>query len=278
MVGRLRDRSTPVRHVVLVIFSALMVYPVLLVILDSLKSQRELYMNPLGFPRVLRLSNYVEAWSIGKIGDYYVNSVIVAVASLLLIVAITYLAAYALARVPFRGRGLLAGLFVSTMMLPIQVTIIPIYKIEQALGIIDSLAGLVLPYVAKALPFSIFVLTAFLKAVPAEFDEAARIDGASRLRTLTRIIFPLSRPGLATIVIINFLSIWNDFYLPLVLIHDPAKRTLNLGLVNFSQLWGLVDFTRLFAALVIVSLPLIGVYVAFQRQFIRGLTSGGLKM
>ncbi len=254
-----------------------MIYPVLMVVLDSLKSQREMYINPWGLPKLFRLSNYTEAWSVGKIGDYYLNSIVVSLGSLVLIIGIVYLASYSLARLRFRGRGLVLILFVSTMMLPIQVTIIPIYKIEKALGIMDSLIGLVLPYVAKALPFSIFVLTAFLKTLPTEFDEAARIDGAGRIAILIRIIFPLSRPGLATIVILNFMSIWNDFYLPLVLIHDPAKRTLNLGLVNFSQLWGLVDFTRLFAALAIISVPLIAVYVVFQRQFISGLTSGGLK-
>lgn len=168
-------------------------------------------------------------------------------------------------------------LFVATIMLPIQATIIPIYKIERILGLIDTLPGLIIPYVAKALPFSIFVLTAFLKSIPIEFDEAAKIDGAGRLKTLLTVIAPLSRPGLSTIIIINFLSIWNDFYLPLVLIHDPDRKTLNLGLANFSQLWGRVDFTRLFAALVIISVPLIIVYVFFQRQFISGLTSGGLK-
>jgi ABC-type glycerol-3-phosphate transport system permease component len=254
-----------------------MIYPVFLIILGSLKSQRELYVNPWSFPKIPRFSNFTEAWSIGKIGDYYVNSVLVALGALVLIVVIAYLASHALARLRFRGRDMVMILFVSTMLLPIQITIIPIYKIEKAFGIIDSLVGLILPYVAKALPFSIFVLTAFLKTLPVEFDEAARIDGAGRLSILARIIFPLSRPGLATIVILNFMSIWNDFYLPLVLIHDPTKRTLNLGLVNFSQLWGLVDFTRLFAALAIISLPLVLVYIVFQRQFISGMTSGGLK-
>jgi ABC-type glycerol-3-phosphate transport system permease component len=265
-------------HAVLILFSVPMIYPVVLVLLGSLKSQRELYVNPWGLPKVARFLNYTEAWSIGKIGDYYVNSIIVALGALLLIVVIAYLASHALARMRFRGRDLVMILFVSTMMLPIQITIIPIYKIEKAIGIMDTLIGLILPYVAKALPFSIFVLTAFLKTLPIEFDEAARIDGAGRLCILSRIIFPLSRPGLASILIINFMSVWNDFYLPLVLIHDPSKRTLNLGLINFSQLWGLVDFTRLFAALVIVSLPLVLVYIVFQRQFINGMTSGGLKV
>ncbi len=272
-----RGATALTTHIILVVFSILMIFPVFVVMLDSLKSQRELYMNPWGFPKIARLSNYVQAWSIGKIGDYYLNSIVVALGSLILIIAIVYLAAYALARFRFRGRDVILILFVSTMMLPIQVTIIPIYKIENALHINDSLLGLILPYVAKALPFSIFILIAFLKTLPREFDEAARIDGAGRFAILARIIVPLSRPGFATIVILNFMSIWNDFYLPLVLIHDPTKRTLNLGLVNFSQLWGLQDYTRLFAALAIISVPLIAVYIIFQKQFISGMTSGGLR-
>jgi len=277
MKATARGATALTTHIVLVLFSILMIFPVFVVLLDSLKSQRELYMNPWGFPKVARLSNYVQAWSIGKIGDYYLNSIIVALGSLVLIIAIVYLAAYALARFRFRGRDVIVILFVSTMMLPIQVTIIPIYKIENALHINDSLLGLILPYVAKALPFSIFILIAFLKTLPREFDEAARIDGAGRFTILAKIMVPLSKPGFATIVILNFMSIWNDFYLPLVLIHDPTKRTLNLGLVNFSQLWGLQDYTRLFAALAIISVPLIAVYIIFQKQFISGLTSGGLR-
>jgi ABC-type glycerol-3-phosphate transport system permease component len=264
-------------HMVLSLFSLLMIFPVFVVILDSLKSQRELYMNPWGFPKALRFSNYVQAWSIGKIGDYYINTVVVTLGSLLLIVAITYLASFALARFSFLGKSIVMILLFSTMMFPLQVTIIPIYKIEKIFGITDSLLGLIIPYTARALPFSIFILTAFLKTLPMDFDEAARIDGASRFTILTRILVPLSKPGFATVVILNFHHIWNDFFLPLILIHDPTKRTLNLGLVNFSQLWGLQDYTRLFAALVIISLPLIIMYVFFQKQFISGLTSGGLR-
>jgi ABC-type glycerol-3-phosphate transport system permease component len=264
-------------HLVLGFSTVVMIYPVMWVVMSSLKSQRDLYGNPWGLPSTPRFANYAEAWRIGKIGQYYVNSIVVAVASLVLVVLVSYLAAYALARLRFPGRTLVMILFVSTMLLPVQATIIPIYKIEQTIKLIDTLPGLILPYVAKALPFTVFVLTAFLKTIPLEFDEAARLDGASRLRVLWSILFPLTRPALASVVILDFMSIWNDFYLPLVLIHDPARRTLNLGLVNFSQLWGRTDFTRLFAALVLINLPLIVVYVIFQRQFISGMTSGGLK-
>jgi ABC-type glycerol-3-phosphate transport system permease component len=254
-----------------------MVLPIVQVILDSFKSQRDMYLNPWGLPKKVLISNYSDAWSIGKIGDYYFNTLIVAVGSLIGIVFIVYLASFALARFRFRGKDWVMVAFVSTIMLPIQATIIPIYKIEEMLGIVDSLIGLILPYIAKAIPYSIFILTAFIRTLPIELDEAARIDGAGRMTVLTRIILPLSRPGLATIVILNFMNIWNDFYLPLVLIHDPSKRTLNLGLVNFAQLWGLVDYTRLFAAICIVSMPLVLVFVVFQRQFVSGLASGGIK-
>jgi ABC-type glycerol-3-phosphate transport system permease component len=264
-------------HLVLGFSTVVMIYPVMWVVMSSLKSQRDLYGNPWGLPSTPRLANYAEAWRIGKIGQYYVNSLVVAVVALALVVAVSYLAAYALARLRFRGRTLVMVLFVSTMLLPVQATIIPIYKIEQTIRLIDTLPGLILPYVAKALPFTVFVLTAFINSIPVEFDEAARLDGASRLRVLWSVLFPLTRPALASVVILDFMSIWNDFYLPLVLIHDPARRTLNLGLVNFSQLWGRTDFTRLFAALVLINVPLIVVYVIFQRQFISGMTSGGLK-
>ncbi|HET6413269.1 MAG TPA: carbohydrate ABC transporter permease [Anaeromyxobacter sp.] len=277
MTARTWQRPRLASHLVLGFSTVVMIYPVMWVVMSSLKTPRDLYGDPWGLPRTPRLANYSEAWKIGRIGESYLNSILVAVASLALILVVSYLAAYALARLRFRGRNLVMVLFVSTMLLPVQATIIPIYKIEQSLNLIDTLPGLVLPYVAKALPFTVFVLTAFIKTIPTEFDEAARLDGAGRLRILWSVLVPLTRPALASVVILDFMTIWNDFYLPLVLIHDPARRTLNLGLVNFQQLWGRTDFTRLFAALVLINVPLIVVYVVFQRQFINGMTSGGLK-
>jgi ABC-type glycerol-3-phosphate transport system permease component len=162
-------------------------------------------------------------------------------------------------------------------MLPPQIILIPLFKVERMLNISNTLSGLILPYAAGTLPFSIYVLTAFIRKIPFEIEEAAFIDGAGRLRMIWQILLPLSKPGLATVIIFAFMQCWNEFFMALILIQNPELKTLTLGILGFNGQWGQTDFTRLFAALVLISVPVITVYVIFQRQFISGLTAGAVK-
>jgi raffinose/stachyose/melibiose transport system permease protein len=141
-----------------------------------------------------------------------------------------------------------------------------------------SYIGLILPYAAGGLPFAVFVLSTFIRTIPWEIEEATIIDGASRLRIIFQIIAPLSLPGIATVVIFSFMGNWNELFLAMVMLTNPKLRTLPIAIMNFSGLWGYIDYSRLFAAIVIITLPVVVVYIIFQKQFIRGLTAGAVKL
>lgn len=263
---------------ILALFSILIIYPFLWMVSSSFKSPRDLYVDPWNLiPTKFLVSNYVDAWTIGNIGKYFINSVVVVVCSLCLIIFVNYMASYALVRIKFPFNGFFKILFVSTMMIPAQVIIIPLFKIQVSLGVANSLLGMILAYSSLYLPFSIFVLSSFMRTIPLEIDEAAYIDGCNKFQIIWKILFPISKPGLATIIIFAFMQIWNEFFVALIFIQDPAIRTLPLGILNFAREWGQVDYTRQFAALVIINIPIILVYSIFQKQFISGLTAGAIK-
>jgi raffinose/stachyose/melibiose transport system permease protein len=252
------------------------IYPLLWVLFGSLKDKETLINNVWGPPDTLHLGNYVEAWELADLGSRIVNSVIVTALALALVVAAATPCAYALARLTFRGRAAVLAVTVAAMLLPPQVTAIPLFMVARDLGLINSLPGIALIYAATGLPLSIFILRGFFLTLPAELEDAGRVDGASRLTILTRIMLPLVRPGIALVVIFQFIEIWNEFFLAFLLLRQPAVQTIPLGLVNFFQQYDSL-WNQYFAALMITTLPVIIVFVAMQRQFIAGLTAGAVK-
>lgn len=267
------------KNIILTIMSVFVIYPFLWLIANSLKTREDMVNNSWSLiPLKIVWQNYTEAWSIGNIGRSFYNSVVVSVSAVFILIVVAYLGSYALARIKFWGANFLMILFISTWMMPPQVILIPLFKVERTLHISNTLLGLILPYAAGTLPFCIFVLTTFLRKIPVDIEEAAFIDGSSRLRVIWQILLPLSKPGLATVIIFSFMQCWNEFFMALVLIQDPYLKTLPLAVQGFNGQWGQTDYTRLFAALVIISFPVITVYVIFQRQFISGLTAGAVKI
>jgi raffinose/stachyose/melibiose transport system permease protein len=265
-------------HLVLLFFTLVTAYPLLWMLFSSLKSQGEFYTNLWWVPKAWLWENYSISWKVAQLSTTYWNSAVVTVTSILLVVIVSYLAAYSFARFEFRGSKLILLLFLSALMVPGQVTLIPLFKIELLLHIYNTKLGLILPYVAGGMPFSVFLLTSFLRSIPRELDEAAEIDGASKMRILWTILFPLSRPGMATVVILTFIAVWNDFFLPLVMIKDTAQYTIPLGMMVFTSQFSDTNYSEVFAALSATVLPAVIVYVVFQRFFISGLTQGALKM
>ena len=277
--GNMRSKmSDVIQNMILTIFSIFVIYPIMWLVANSLKSREDMVVNSLSLiPKKIFWNNYTEAWIIGSLGKRFINTIIVAIATVGIVIILCYLAAYALGRLHFTGRKMVMVLFVATMMIPVQVIMIPLFKMEVAMHIQNTLIGLILPYAAGTLPFCIFVMTAFLKRIPFEIEEAGLIDGCNRMKLIWKIVLPLSKPGLATITIFSFMNVWNEFYLALALISEPDVKTLNLALLDFQRLWGIIDYTRMFAALVIIILPVIIVYTIIQKQFISGLTAGSVK-
>lgn len=258
----------------IVLFQTL--YPLLWVLFGSLKSKNELINNIWGAPINPVLDNYVTAWQMAEMGTRILNSVTVTVLSLLILVIVVTPCSYALARVPFRGRNIITGIVVGSMLVPPQVLAIPLFLVARDLGIINSLVGISFIYAASVMPLSIFIMRSFFKSLPDELEDAALVDGAGRITLLVKIMLPLARPGMALIIIFGFIEVWNDFFLAFLLLRQPAVQTIPLGLVNFFQqydsLWNLY-----FAALMITTLPVIIIFLLMQRQFIAGLTAGAVK-
>jgi raffinose/stachyose/melibiose transport system permease protein len=252
------------------------IYPLVWVLFGSLKDKQTLINNVWGLPDALHFGNYVEAWELADLGSRVQNSVIVTALALAVVVIAATPCAYALARLTFRGRAAVLAVTVAAMLIPPQVMAIPLFMVARDLGLINSLPGIAVIYAATGLPLSIFILRGFFLTLPADLEEAARVDGASRLTILTRIMLPLVRPGIALVLIFQFIEVWNEFFLAFLLLRQPAVQTIPLGLVNFFQQYDSL-WNQYFAALTITTLPVIIVFIAMQRQFIAGLTAGAVK-
>jgi raffinose/stachyose/melibiose transport system permease protein len=268
--------SMAAAHGVLILWALVVLLPVWTMLINSVKPKREIFRNPFGLPSEFTLDGYINAWTDGKFDLYFRNSLIVAVVSLVLILFIGSLAAYALASWRSRVSSFLYIYFIAGLMIPIRLGTINLFQIIQALGLSDNLAGLILIYTAMGMPIATFVLTSFIRSVPVELTEAARIDGASEFRIYRTVILPLIRPALATVTIFNVIPIWNDLWFPLIFIRNQEARTVTLGVtLLFGQYQ--TDWTRALSALSMAAVPVLAAYLLMSGQFIKGLTAGALK-
>lgn len=228
-------------------------------------------------------ANYAHAWRVARMGDYFLNSVLVSLCSVGLVTIVGSMAAYALARLPFRGREGLVTMLAGAMAIPGFLLVVPLYVMMKGwsagnFSFMDSRVGLSVLYAALSLPFTIFLLTAFFRSLPSELAEAAALDGATPLQIFTQIYFPLAAPGLATAAIFNFLGVWNEYNFALVFVTNPEFRTLPVGLYNLqvSQQYA-VNWPAMFAGIVLLCLPTFAIFVALQEKIVAGLTVGGVK-
>jgi len=261
-------------HAMLIAGAFVMVIPFLWMLTLSLKPAALTHQSPYLIPTHFEVANYEKAWQTAPFGRYYLNTLVMTAGIVLGQVLLSSLAAYAFARLRFPGRDALFMVFLATMMVPFYVTLIPSYLIIDRLGWIDSYAALIVPRMVSA--FGIFLLRQYYQGIPRELDEAAMIDGASRLGIWWRIILPLSGPGLATLGIFAFMFAWNDFLWPLVVINDPDMRTVQLGLAMFQGRYG-TQWTLLMAGTVTATLPTLIVFLIGQRWFIQSVAQSGVK-
>ncbi|MFI9596326.1 carbohydrate ABC transporter permease [Nonomuraea sp. NPDC052265] len=262
--------------VLLAVVSAAFFLPLLWMVASSFKSNAQIFADPFALPEALDFGRWAEAWEVGGIGGYALNSVIVTSVSVLLILALSSAAAFAFSRFEFRGRGLLMGLLALGLLLPLQSYFIAQSTMFTELALSDTRWALIIPYTAMGLPLATYLIKVYLDALPRELFEAAHIDGASDLRVYLLIALPLLRPGLATVAVFSALSCWNEFLLALLYIQDDSLKTIPTGLLAFSSRY-VTDYGLLFSALSIITLPMIAVYVVFNRQVVSGITAGSLK-
>ncbi|MER7444510.1 carbohydrate ABC transporter permease [Micromonospora avicenniae] len=254
-------------------YAAIAFGPLLLVLIGSLRPNAEILRAPIGLPTSFDLSNYTRAWQTASISTYFMNSLAVTCASVALCVSVSAMAAHALARWKFRGRALLAAFFLSGLMIPAKLGLLPVFYMFQSMGLIDSRIGLVLLYAASGIPFSVFVIMGFMRGMPGELEEAARIDGAHEGRLFVSVVLPLMRPALAVATVFQFAPTWNDFFYPLVLLRSGDKYTIPVGLTRFFGEFA-TDRGTLFAGLVIALVPLAVVFALATKQIVAGLTAG----
>jgi ABC-type glycerol-3-phosphate transport system permease component len=242
----------------------------------SLKSNPEFFStSPWSLPKSPTFDNYRSAWTTAKIGTFFLNSVLVTVVSVGITLIVASMAAYVLARVEFRGNGLVTTFFLLGLMIPGFLVIVPLYFLLRDLHLLGSLYGLIFVYIATQIPFSMYVLIGFFKTLPKELEEAAFVDGASPLRVFARVMLPLAMPGLVSVALLNALTIWNEFFFALVFLTDENKQTLPVGLFRLSiNATYSAQWTSLFAGLVIAMIPVLIVFGLAQERITRGLTLG----
>jgi N-acetylglucosamine transport system permease protein len=264
-----------VSHVLLSIWSVVVIVPFLWVVLSSFKTTKEILASPFSLPAHWSFDNYSSAWTDAGIRQFFLNTVIVVGVALVLVMLLGAMCAYVLARFSFRGSRFIYYLMLAGLTFPIFLAIVPLFFVLKNLGLINTLPGLILVYVAFALPFTVFFLYSFFKTLPDEVYEAALIDGAGEWKTFFRIMLPMARPGMAAVAIFNFLGLWNQFLLPVALNTDQSRYVLTQGMASFaSQAGYAVDFGALFAAVVITVVPVLVVYIIFQRR-LEGSVSRG---
>ncbi|MET8692313.1 carbohydrate ABC transporter permease [Streptomyces bauhiniae] len=279
--GRSRSEGTVLNvfsHGVLVIWAILVVLPLLWAVMTSFKDDSSIFGSPWALPDKLHFDNWSRAWSQAHMSDYFLNTVLVVGGSLIGTLVLGSMAAYVLARFDFPGNRFIYYLFVGGMSFPIMLALVPLFYVVNNMGMLNTIHGLILVYIAYSLPFTVFFLTAFFRTLPTSVAEAAFVDGASHTRTFFQIMLPMARPGLISVGIFNFLGQWNQYMLPTVLNTDPDKKVLTQGLVQLAVSQGYKgDWSGLFAGLVMAMLPVLAAYIIFQRQVVAGLTAGALK-
>lgn len=273
--GRLRVRRG-LFLTVMAAFSLLYFLPLIWMVASSFKSNREIFTAPFALPTRIGFDSWVEAWQVGNLGRYALNSAIVTGVSVSAILVFGAAAAFAFSRLRFRGSRWLLGLFALGLLMPVQSYFIAQNSLFEYAGLKDTRWALIIPYAAIGLPLAVFLLKVFIDALPRELFEAARIDGCGDVRAFVTIVIPLLRPGLATVGIFSAITAWNEFLLALLYIQDDDLKTIPAGLLAFSSRY-VTDYELLFSALSIVTLPMIAIYVAFHRQVVSGLTAGAIK-
>lgn len=266
--------SAIIKYLFLIITAVVSLYPFLWVVCSSLKDNNSIFGDPFGLPKHMLWENYSEVWSGADVGRNFFNSMFVCLITLIILVIVTSMGSYILTRV-WKNK-LLSTYFSLGIMIPIHALLIPSVLLLKKMGLTDSLFGLVLMYAAANVSFSMYIMNGFFAGIPKEMDEAATIDGCSQAQIFFRVIFPIAKPGIATVATLAFLNCWNDLLLGLVLISSPQKKTLTLAISALKGSYA-ARYGLLCAGFVISIVPVVIMYLLFQKQVIAGMTAGAVK-
>lgn len=256
----------------------LVILPLIWTFISSLKNNNEISQYPLRLPGTLQWDNFVRAWTNAKIGDNFLNSILVTAGSMLLSLALVIPASYALGRYSGKMLNPIRALFMAGMFIQKNYLVVPIFSLLLSFNLLNNRVALCIVYACTTLPFYIFLMSGFMQSIDKAYVEAAGIDGASNFQKMSTVVLPMCKPGLATMLMFSFMEYWNEYILALQIIRDDSKKTLPLGLKNImEQAKYATDWGALFAAMVIVMIPTMIFYLCVQKKLTSGLSLGGLK-
>ncbi|MEN6530879.1 MAG: carbohydrate ABC transporter permease [Anaerolineaceae bacterium] len=264
------------RYLILIVFMLVVLVPIWGMFTSAFKTSTEVMEGPFSLPSDWRLTNFEQAWRVGRFNVFFKNSVIVAAAVVISSVFLSTLSGYAFGALPLPGKNWLYPLILIGYMVPFEAVIIPLYNLMDSVGITDTLWALILPQVGLSVSFGTMWMASFFENTPRELTDAAAIDGCSRWQTLWYILWPIAKPAVTTLVVLIFMWTWNEFLLALVMVQNEALRTLPVGLAFFQGKYT-ANIPLMAAGAIIVALPTILIYVLFQRFFIRGMLGGAVK-
>ena len=264
------------RYGFLILFTNIFLYPILWLVINSFKTNQELFASPWSFPSSFSIENYVRAIVQGNIGRYFFNSIIVTMGVVLISTVLSAMAAYGITRLRWKLSKTILSIFLIGMMVPSHATIIPLFIMFNKLGINNTYLAVIIPHVVFSFPIAIFILTGFFTTIPREIEEAAVMDGCSIPRVFLSVICPMTTPSLVTVAVITFINAWNDLLFPQIFLSDPAMMTLPVGLTTFMGRYS-TDYVGMVAAVVITIVPSIIVYSLLHEKIIEGMTAGAVK-
>jgi raffinose/stachyose/melibiose transport system permease protein len=274
-INKKRDKKI-LFYLILLIYSIANIYPIIWMIINSFKTEQEFSLNKFNLPSVFRWENYVSAWESANFSTFFFNSAVISGISTIATVFLGAIAAYFISRFDFKYKKVIYTIFVFGMLIPIHATLLPVFLLMKNLGIINTYASLILPYIAFNLPITIYILVSFMNSLPKEIEESAVMDGCGIYRVFWSIILPMSRPALATVAILNFIHHWNEFSFALVLISDPDIKTLPLGLATFAGEYT-ANYVTQMAGLTMALVPTIVIYLLMEKHLVKGMTAGAVK-
>jgi len=267
-----------VLRIIMILFTIIFLFPLIWNLISSFKTNTEYLTNPYALPSALQLDNYIAAMEKANMASYFGNSVYVVILATILLLLFAVPISYVLARYKFRGSKLIITIYMGCIFLQATYIMIPLFLQLKEINALNNLSALSLVYAVMQFPFTIFTLHGFISALPSEYEEAARIDGASNFKILTRIVVPLCKPGISTVTMLAAMGFWNEYPLALVLLTDEAQKTLPIGLANLYEVQKYAtDWGALFAGLIIVLIPTMIIYLFGQKYLLQGIGEGGLK-
>ncbi|MFW6035314.1 MAG: carbohydrate ABC transporter permease [Halothermotrichaceae bacterium] len=264
-------------NIIITIFSISCIFPFFWVMYSSFKTEKEFSLNIMSLPNKIHLENYIATIFKGEVHIALLNSLIISIFTVILVILVGFITGYLISRFEFPGKKFLYGLVLAGMLVPVHGLLVPVFIQFNKLNLYNTRVGLIIVYVTLGLPITIFLIESFIKSIPIEIEEAAVVDGSTIMQRMFRIIMPICKPVLSTSLILTFLTTWNEFPFALVLTRSSNLRTIPLWLTQFSGGQYSTNYPQLMASMVIASIPVIIIYLAFYNKVIQGMTAGAVK-